>query len=554
MILPEQDFKNAKELADAVRGALIATRGEIENLKGNVSAQTAVINQVAPWIDRAANRGEEISARDLIKSRMEGNHAHGSTNADAVRAYVAEEPPRTDAQFGDVKFGGGILALPNASAVALWGDVTPDGGLRHGLIDDPQPISRDQANLQNEVTKAMFLVAFGRAAEAKRTNRPFVVSDSFSYGVPVTRISAEDVKRYLPKRSRARLGAALAAMGPEFRAFAPNSGEGAEIVLTNQTIPSLIRFRDLEDRLVQLFTRRQLPFRSVVEPRLKSRPQPYRFGDLPSGATEATNLRATQVGFDTVSTEVKPLGLRFLLDWYANEDALLDVLVLLQSEGAIAMTRALKDLLINGDTASSLDSPTFTGSGAYGFSRSGVPADQWHLSTFDGLRKMGNANKIDLGSDTGASGFRKLLASLGDEYMNATFIVSRRDLIVSVVADTKLESAETFGQAAVLLAGIPGKIYDQSILPTDAVPTNLASTGVHTGSGTTTVRLAVDPSDYEIQEKGPIVQAIVNNPLNMSVSMVMASRVGFMKKQPAVDAATNPAKSVAVGRNLPTSI
>lgn len=546
-------YRNTQELGVAVNDALAATLQKVQSLTGE--ARSEVLRQSYDYFEMLRAEREKLSAAELIQARNGALHAIGSSDREAVRHYASEAADSIDAQSGGVKIGNGIVSLEGGQSVTLWGERTSGGGYRHGLLDDPQPISRNQAFAQNAVAEAMFVISARRAGEALR-GRAAVHGAISAFGLPENPISLEDVRRYLPKRLRAKVGAALAELGPQFRAFAPNAGEGAEVVLTTQTIPGLIRFRDLDDPLVQLFTAREMTMRGDRRVRLKSRLQMYRFGDLPSGATEASKLRASQVAFDTLDSSISPIGARALIDYYAEEDSLIDIFALLRSEAAIALARTIKDVIINGDTASTLDGADFTGAGQYGFTRTGVSNAEWHLAMADGLRKRGNATKIALGSDTGASGFRKLLASMDTAYASrASILISHRDLYVNVLAETKFESQETFGAAAVLMSGLPSMVYNTRIIPTDAMPTNLNASGIYDGSVTSkTVRIALDPSDLELNQKGQTVQAVIVDPTTMSMSYVIAARAGFTKLQPAVDAATNPTKSVVVGYNLPSSI
>ena len=328
------------------------------------------------------------------------------------------------------------------------------------------------------------------------------------------------------------------------RAFSDSSGVGAEFI-PDLLLPQMMQKLYNAGNVENLFPSMQMPGKEVRLPFLTLKVKPF----LKSGATYGT-ITAEDDVTSQISMTAKSFAARITLDEDASVDSIVSGLEIARSSLATSMAHAIEDAIINGDTAGT-HQDTITGWSPRGrWNSSGLGGSDDHRSAFLGLRAQ--AFDVSSAHDPGAVTFAALMstrAQLEGAHgvgSNLALIVSPEYYLLHLLDMEQVATVDKFGPQAVVLQGSVAAVGGGSVIISDFLTADLASSGLFTGSGTTTGYLWVNRDAYMVGNYKPVTVDIDREIVNGTIETVVTRRVAFQ----CMEAAN---KTVAFGYNIASS-
>jgi HK97 family phage major capsid protein len=402
------------------------------------------------------------------------NRAPVGEQVDVHRGYCVAEANR-----GQVR--GGVADLRKAEKVSAsrsrWvgsggGVVRMLGGIERGrwapgLLDDPAPKSDWQREAQQRAEEIAWVKAFKGEA-----------SSDLWQGF------AEHMKAGPPMVAKV---------------FADNTGEGGEFIVT---IPMtmLERTAELERQIESLIQTIDVPSSSVTMPFLTTGVQPFLHGVPVAGDNNPGQLPKSVPTTAERTLSVKTLAVNVPVDREAAEDSIIAAIPLMQRLAGEGLRDGSEDCLINGDTAATHGDTAFaTWNPRSRWQVLGSSAD--HRRAWIGFRQR--AWDVDATVTTAAQDYNTTqtiadyiaaLASLTSPHGlgDVVYITSPEHYLRKIITDTNVLTVDKYGDKATVLTGEVARIGNHPLVLSEFVTSDLATTGLYTGSGATTGMLIVN--------------------------------------------------------------
>lgn len=287
------------------------------------------------------------------------------------------------------------------------------------------------------------------------------------------------------------------------KVFSDNAGEGGEWIVT---IPMTMmeRYAELPRVVAGLFQTISITSNAATLPFLSNKPQPFVHNVPTSGDNDPGDLPKSMVTTTDRTINAVTMTVSVPVDLDALEDNLFPFLPILEGLVSEALNDGEEDCHINGDTAAT--------HGDTGFA-SWNPRSRWdtlgasndHRTGWIGLRHRAldlDATLTDTASDFNATqtvsayiGARSKLTSphgLGD----IVYLTSPEHLLSTVLVDSNVLTVDKYGPNATILTGEVAQIGGRPLVISEFMTSDLATSGLYTGSGSTTSMLIVNRARF----------------------------------------------------------
>lgn len=400
-------------------------------------------------------------------------------NADDLPGRVARKGTRADPNGRE---GTSYLGSTDAGVVRLYGGYDELGSWMPGLLDDLAPKSAWQLGLQDRISK----LAWWRATHP----------DTYkASGFPAHIMRA--VHRHIAKGPT-----------PIARIFADNAGEGGEFAVT-LPLATLERTAELGRVLDPMFQVMQLTGPSNTYPFLTNGVQPFTRNTPTAGDMLPAQLRGTVPS--TAERTITPALFTVMLpvDMMLLEDALFDFIPVGEDLLGRALVDGWEDTLINGDSAATHgDTAIDTWNPRGRWQVLGSQND--HRKGVRGLRQR--AFDVDANVSTAVADYSTLQTvpyymgaragmSGPHGFGNLLYLTSPEHYLAKILTDTNLLTVDKYGASATVNVGEVGRIGGNRLMISDFMTSDLAATGLYTGSGSTTSMLMVALDRFRVARR-----------------------------------------------------
>ena len=335
--------------------------------------------------------------------------------------------------------------------------------------------------------------------------------------------------------------------GPIAKMFADNATEGAELI-PDVTLPIVQRMLELRRESAALFSRRVVTGGATKIPFNVRGLQPFVKGVPAVGELAPGQLRKSQAVMAELSAEPVNLSVSTIVDNDASEDSIVSADALFRDLLSRAFRDGEEDALFNGDTAGTHQDAIATWNP---YNRWGIlGASNDHRTAWLGLRALAfdKSNATDGNAIQTAIDFMKLMGALdvGVTDSDVIFFCSKKYLIRHLLTDSNLLTLDKIGQIATILTGQVGMIGGHRVFAPQFLTSDLATTGLYTGSGATGSRLAVATQAFEWRDRRGLTMEVERVAREGVTYMVASMRTTFAEMQ------QSTSKTVALQYNLTT--
>ena len=435
-----------------------------EQVEKTIAGIQSAVQNNASNIDKMA---EDLSAglRDLREAQAIANTPRADGPESLLRDYRVDEDELSEVkmhakrhQFRQDEDGG----------VILRGVTLPGGGYMPGLLDD-EPQTEWQAELQRAITDRNVCRMFMRN--------------------PHTPTSDRRIRRLLRR-----------APADVVKIFHDGSGAGAEAIFDN-FVPELDRYVDLRQRIAGMFQSVNVDGGATRNPFLNSGLRPYK--KRAATTDDPSKFTASTPSMSERSYEPESMAVRLQLDEDATEDTFLNWMATGRDLIVDAIVDGTDDAIINGDlNATHQDAiASWDIRSRWGGADAGT-ADHRRLYTGLRARAYDVTNTNDLSGTVDAAAFRAARGQLAAPHGlgSVVHLISYETYLTKVLLIDDFKSLEKFGPNATMLYGnivgpLPGQVGEIDGVPvcvTWFLSSDLAATGLYTGTGTTSGFLTVN--------------------------------------------------------------
>lgn len=502
----------AKTIAD-LRSAKDAHGGQLADMAKGIEAMEAAM--------RSLQQAQDAQ----LRSRVESDASGPATELDL---YVARSAPPAQTASNYLRSDAGIVCLTGHSETR----VSPDGASyelhRPGLLNDPAPRTKAQLELQRAVERR----AIARSMMRQR-------------------------EKWTPRLDEDVMNAARACGGIVAKIFADSSGIGAAWAPGN-TIPELERDILIPTGLRGLFPVRNINAASVKIPRMSGRVR-FTIHRVPTAndpaADALSNLTDTELEITTISSAG---GVQFHRDW--TEDEIIGALAEIRTAIVEGWAWNEDDKIMNGDTAgthqdaiASWDPRGMLG-GTTGLGTSidsrraclGLRAraiDLEAVTTFGATDRNGAQNWDGMRAGLSNLGAGNMMRAYFGNTGSVASITSWEYFFAKLLDFDEFASWDKVGALASVLTGqlgapgqtpggmLPGQVgFVSGMIPVivaGAMTADLASTGLYTGSGSTTGMVHVDRSRFEYVQRKSLTLEQEVDVRNNTTTLVARGRTNF---------------------------
>lgn len=438
----------------------------------------------------ALNKSLQAVQEASTRASMDAER-RGLTNDDRVLARYF--PSDSDAEIKRaMKAQPSAFVTSEAGAIALTGFVSHQGrAWTPGLLDDA-PKSQWQADLQNAVTARNFVRLLTKPADG--TTKPYTpIADEM-----VTRAledAPDSVKRILSKGVTAT---------------------GAELVPSN-LFPELERQVQHISGFSKIFSERPLPpSGSMKMPYIEGSLRPYKAAA--AAANDPANYSLSDIGTRTQTVDAVRQVISTQFDALLPEESIIPIIAELQEALARTFAFADDDIAINADTAATHQDTIASWNTRSLWGSTGLGGSNDHRRSALGLRARAKDLTGTATDQTSAQDYAGILAALkklGPEYYGRMHMgqlklaTSPEWFLGYLVQLSQFLTWDKVGPAATVLTGFlggkagpsPGSVgmlngFLECVV-TPFITADMASTGLYTGSGSTTGHLIFEASDFE---------------------------------------------------------
>lgn len=263
---------------------------------------------------------------------------------------------------------------------------------------------------------------------------------------------------------------------------------------------SVIQGLELELTIANLFKTIQMPVnRQVLS-------IPARTADLTAYLiAPGAEAVASAINDGKISFQVQKLMAYTAISDETDIEIVAAVTDLSKAELTRSLARAQEDATINGDTA---------------FATANSPKKM-----FNGLRKIGNANSVDMGglglTVAKVNATRKAMGKWGVNPMDLAFIVNP-EVFFQIMALPEFLTVDKFGVNATIHTGVVGKIFGIDVYVTSYIANTLTTAGAD-GAGATTEALLVNKGYFGYSTRGGVLLE-KDRLITSQVNQLVASR------------------------------
>lgn len=373
----------------------------------------------------------------------------------------------------------------------------PGGGsvkdIRRGFFDDPYPASLPQQRAQQAM--AGWAMAFLRA----RRNNLTPATDELCKGA--WRNLAQTFRSY-PGKIGEILRGALDSLSRTTGSLSGAAGIGLELISV-PTIDMIRRPYDIARRIPGLFASEAAPAPQWKEPIVTGRIR----GKVRGRTTDpATNYTAYRFTTSDVTLSVVNIVLNALVDPVAVADIagiLADPMGFIMGWITSGYVDTLESCILHGDTAGThqdtLASWTMGSYYAAGEFGSDDP-----IRSILGLRALSfdrSTTSDASGSWTTMTDFMAAKAKMGNWSQGQLYyLCSIHHMLASLASDAGFYYQYQVGNEATLLTGEVGKYAGASVVLSQFLAAEYASTGLYTGSGSLDTSILVNPAGFSLRE------------------------------------------------------
>lgn len=341
--------------------------------------------------------------------------------------------------------------------------------------------------------------------------------------------------------------------GPEAiaRVFADNAGEGGEFI-GDVFVPDLAREMRLPVTAAGLFRRTMTGSGgTTTNPFLTTGAQPFLAGVPASGDLDPADLQKSVPVTASRTHSPQTMAVNIPVNRDAEEDSFIEWGAFGRSLVLEALRDGEEDALINGDTGTHGDTGIASWAGPNSrWSTTGSSAD--HRYAWVGLRHR--AIDVSASTDKNAAQaytdymlWRSSLASAHKQLDGLVYILNLDNVIAKLLTDSNALTVDKYGPAATILTGEVMRIGGVPVVISEYMTADLATSGLYTGSGSTTGGLLVNRNRFEwVERRGARVE-VEQRPTQHTNYFVASLRETFRT----VDGAST--KNVFYGYNLSAS-
>lgn len=283
------------------------------------------------------------------------------------------------------------------------------------------------------------------------------------------------------------------------KVFADNASEGGEFIVS---IPMsmLERTAELARMIEGLLPTIDVPSSTVTMPFLTTGVQPFIHGVPTSGDNNPGVLPKTVPSTSDRTINVKTLTVNVPVDRDAAEDSIIAAIPLMQLLCGEALRDGTEDCLINGDTAATHGDTAFaTWNPRSRWQTLGSSVDHrrawigWRQRAFD-VDATVNTAAFDQNATQTIAGYVAALASLTSPHGlgDIVYITSPEHYLKKIITDSNVFTVDKYGDKASIITGEVARIGNHPLVLSEFVTADLATTGLYTGTGSTTGLLIVN--------------------------------------------------------------
>ena len=327
------------------------------------------------------------------------------------------------------------------------------------------------------------------------------------------------------------------------KAMYDGAGVGAELV-PDQFMAELYQTYQTPRVLRSLFSEIPMQNNTLLVPRLDRGGRPYLKGTVTSD--NPAKYTASSIATSQKTVTLSGLACRFVIDDALIEDSAIALIPAMQRQIAQDLADALEDCLINGDSAATHQDDIANWNIRDRWGASGLGSSSDHRRAFKGLRAAAydksstvSINQLDL------TKILQLASEMGELAASDRILIASPEAVYQHILDLdEVQTIDKFGPQATVLTGQIGAIAGMPIVVSRFMSADLASTGLYTGSGSTTGMLCVSRDAWNIFSKRGIVVEQDKEITAGAINLVATERISF----DSMDA--DSTKNVAFGFNL----
>ncbi len=493
--------------------------------------------------DEHAARFEQLGQKvdDVLKAQrlmtersFKDPTPHGGNTK--LRRYVRADTPEAMKGFrswqrakkGSLRMEGvkvmPIRLLPETVSKRIPGHDGPVLIVQHGLLSDPRPADAWQLDLQKMVSTRN-LARWAQKLSGNDPHTPHLDADILSH------------LGFCPDVG---LRSALDAY---VKAFYDGTNVGAEWI-PDQFIPDLYREFMVPRGLRALLKVVQVTGNTVLRPKITTGSRPYIKGQIQSD--DPRKYTPSTPVTDQASISLSGLAVLNYVDDAALEDSAIVASSVLRGELIAALDDGFEDYMINGDTGTHQDAiGSWNTRSRWGASGLGGDADHRRYGIGWRARAFDLSNTTDVSGSMTVANYSAVKADLGERGVSDLITVTSPEaFVVDFLTMSEALTIDVAGNGATFQTGQLARVMGDPLHISRFVTSDLASTGLYTGSGTTTSSITVNKSDFQrYSRRGALVE--VDKDIT-SGTVAMVATVREVMDTPASSTSSN----VAVAINL----
>jgi hypothetical protein len=441
-------------------------------------------------VGESLKRAERMES--AIKTQLE---EEDKVDADTVKGLAAESVGKPLSTLD-------VMSKEDASSLIRAAIVTPS--------DDPD------IKLIKNWNDTLFLMDAVKSFEHQYSNKPYGGQKSF------------DIYRSM-RPLRSDLRKAMDTL---------TSGEGSQWT-TTEFSSQLISIIDVIANVVNLFPSIDIPRgrKSITVPRLSAHAQVY--GLDQNVSVPAAAIPHTVIGTENVELTPKVFATRVPFSYEFEEDCILAAIDIIRGDIGTALGLGIEDAVLNGSTLETdMDNADTIKLWAGNIAE--------HLKHFDGIRKnMVTTGVTKVAMDSTNFTYAKALSVKGNMGVRYGLNFKKGVWITGGIGYIKLlglpevVTIEKYGPAATVVSGEIGKLAGSPAIVSEKIYENLASTGLYTGTGSTTLLLYLFTDGFLVGNKRDFTVELTKEPAVQQYEMVATIRKAFTNRYASTEKVVN---------------
>tara|TARA_Y100001963_G_C6785481_1_gene452453 strand:- start:1252 stop:2712 length:1461 start_codon:yes stop_codon:yes gene_type:complete len=303
----------------------------------------------------------------------------------------------------------------------------------------------------------------------------------------------------------------------------------------------------LPKRLADFFETVEVAHNTLLLPRLNYGGRPFKRAWAASDVITDNQYRASTPQTAQATISIGGFATRYRIDGDLVEDSAIPLVSTLGKQIAMDLTAAYEDCMINGDSDGSHQDAIATWDPRGRWAGGTFSAGNDHREVFNGLRKQAFARSGEYSLSNAALTSDKLIAviSLMGEFASEgrVLITGPEMLISQFMSLSQVLTVDAFGPQATIKGGEIASIFGIPIVLSRFITADMATSGVYTGSGSTSGFVIANTNSYKHYQKQGISVEVDKQITSGAVDIVSSLRRTFDTP----DTAT--AKNVAYGYN-----